>query len=68
MNLQEIKTAVRSGKNVYQHSEIYQVKLFVFKDSEEQWLITSLSNNYSIGLTWKDGVTMNGKEEEFFIN
>lgn len=67
MTLEEIKTAVRNGKKVCHKSEIYQVNLHIFKSGEEQWLITCIINNYSIGLTWQDGTTMNGKENEFFI-
>lgn len=32
-----------------------------------QYLIHSKCNNHYIGLTWRDGETLNGKEEEFFI-
>ena len=62
MNLQEIKSAVEAGKNVYHGSGLYKV----IKDSKNQWLIKCTSNGYCIGLTHKDGVTLNGQESEFF--
>jgi hypothetical protein len=34
----------------------------VIKDSLNQYMIKSLSNNHCIGLTWDDGMTLNGKE------
>lgn len=63
MTLQEIKDAVESGKTVHWATELYVVK----KDSIGQWLIVCTHNGNCIGLTWLDGVTMNGKEEDFFI-
>lgn len=62
MTLAEIKTALAEGKRVYQHHKGYEVK----RDSLGQYLITYKYNGYCIGLTWLDGVTMNGKEEDFF--
>lgn len=62
MNLQEIKQAVESGKAVYWASRAYRV----VKDDVGQWLIVCL-NGSTIGLTWRDGVTLNGKPEEFFV-
>ena len=63
MNLQEIKTAVENGKSVHWKTENYKV----IKDSIGQWLIWSQFNDNYIGLTWRDGKTMNGEEEHFFI-
>jgi len=68
MNTQEIKQAVRDGKKVYLKSHAYQVKLYNPSEGAEQWLITCASNNHSIGLTWLDEVTLNGKEEDFYID
>ncbi len=67
MNVTEIKEAVRNGKQVKWASELYDVKLHHFSSGEEQWLITCSQNNHSIGLTWVDDVTLNGKEEQFYI-
>jgi hypothetical protein len=67
MTLVEIKTAVRAGKAVHWAHEGYRVCLHHFKDGREQWLITCTSNQSSIGLTWRDGMTMNGSPDQFFI-
>jgi hypothetical protein len=64
MTLQEIKQALSEHKRVFWSNELYEVKRF--KDTEEYNIICS-SNNHCIGLTWMDGATMNGKEEDFFI-
>lgn len=64
MTLQEIKVATEDGKKVYWKSLAYQV----IKDRIGQWLINCPSNGYCIGLTWQDGITLNGKEEDFFVN
>lgn len=63
MTLEEIKKAIADGKKVYCGNESYEVIL----DSVGQYLIYRKINEYCIGLTWRDGVTMNGTEEEFFI-
>lgn len=62
MNLEEIKEAVNSGKKVHWSNDAYEV----VKDKIDQWFIKCNINNHSIGLTWKDNVTLNGKEEEFY--
>jgi len=63
MTVQEIKQAVDEGKKVYWASLNYEV----IKDKYGQWLIHSKCNGHCIGLTWTDGTTLNGKEEDFFI-
>lgn len=63
MTLAEIKAAVEAGKTVHWSNTGYVVT----KDRLGQFLITFSSNGSTIGLTWADGVTMNGKPEEFFI-
>ncbi len=62
MTLEEIKSNVEAGITVYHQSGLYKV----IKDKKDQWLIYCSLNGYCIGLTHQDGVTMNGKEEEFF--
>ena len=62
MNLQEIKAAIESGKHVCWSNRAYDV----VKDSKGQWLIVCNLNGYTCGLTWLDGVTMNGNPDEFF--
>lgn len=63
MRLEDIKSAVESGQYVYWKHEGYQV----IKDSVGQWLILCHLNGHCIGLTWQDGVTMNGDEWDFHI-
>lgn len=58
MNLQQIKAAVAAGLPVHWSNAGYVVK---------GNLITFTANDHSIGLTHLDGVTLNGKECEFFI-
>lgn len=63
MNLEEIKQAVDSGKTVHWASDLY----VVVHDSAGQWLIECTANGSCIGLTWADGVTLNGNESQFYI-
>lgn len=61
MNLQEIKQAIAEGKKVYWSDLSYQVI-----KANDEYLIKCNNNNHCIGLTWADGVTLNGKESDFF--
>ena len=63
MNLQEIKNAVENGKTVCCGNPAYSVK----KDSLGQWFIYCAINEYCIGLTHADGVTLNDSESAFYI-
>lgn len=63
MTLEEIKEAVEAGKKVYAGNESYEV----IKDRIGQWWIRCVHNESCIGLTWRDGVTMNGEPEDFYI-
>lgn len=63
MTLAEIKKAVRSGKTVHWASEGYDVVY-----SHKEWYIVCTQNNHTIGLTWIDGITMNGRPNEFYIS
>ena len=63
MDIAEIKEAVESGQTVHWASKSYRV----LKDNVGQWLIQCVINGHCIGLTWRDGVTMNGEEQQFFI-
>ncbi len=62
MTLQEIKDAVTEGKTVCWAQDNYIV---------ENWKnglhIVCQNNKNAIGLTHKDGITMNGNEEDFYI-
>jgi hypothetical protein len=63
MTLQEIKQAVNDGKGVFWASIAYKV----IRDTKGQYLIKCTLNGSCVGLTWKDGTTLNGKEDDFFI-
>ena len=63
MELEEIKRALAMGHKVFWKSNTYEVT----QDEVGQYLIHCLFNDSYIGLTWRDGVTMNGKEEDFFL-
>jgi hypothetical protein len=63
MTLQEIKRAIADGKKVYWTNLGYEV----IKDSLGEYLVICHSNNHCIGLTSRDGIKVNGKEEDFFI-
>lgn len=60
--LDNIKRLTESGKRVYWKSTAYRV----VKDRLGQWLIECCVNGSCIGLTWSDGVTLNGDPEDFF--
>lgn len=64
MTLPEIKAAVLAGKRVYWVNPYYQV----IHDKLGQWFIWCVLTDHYIGLTWRDGVTMNGREHEFFVD
>jgi predicted RecA/RadA family phage recombinase len=61
MKLQEIKQAISEGKKVYWANELYEVQ-----KHGDKYYIVCVSNDNTIGLTWQDGETMNGKETDFF--
>jgi hypothetical protein len=51
-----IKRLVDEGKQVFVDSRAY----YVIKDSIGQYLIKCWVNNSYIGLTWRNGTTLNG--------
>jgi hypothetical protein len=63
MNLEQIKQAIAQGYPVHWSSTAYDVII----DNVGQYLIRCNLNDSCIGLTWRDGVTMNGDEDEFFL-
>jgi hypothetical protein len=63
MTALDIKNAILAGKTVHWATSSY----VVIHDEIGQWLIKCLVNDSCIGLTWRDGVTLNGKESEFYI-
>lgn len=66
MDLEQIKAAVNAGKKVCHKTDAYTV----IRDLLGQYMIAyrpeTRDANY-IMLTWRDGVTMNGKPEDFYI-
>ena len=65
MTLAEIKNAVDSGKTVHWSNDGYRVTTGGVID--RVYSLRCDWNGWSMGLTWTDGVTMNGKEEDFYI-
>ena len=63
MTLAEITQAVSSGAPVKWVNGNYDV----IKDCLGQYLIVCRSNDHAIGLTWLDGVTVNGRPEDFYV-
>ena len=63
MTLQEIKDAIAAGKKVHWASTAYDV----IQDNIGQYLISCNINQHCIGLTHRDGVTVNGAPEQFFV-
>lgn len=63
MDLNQIKSAVDSGHRVKWANSAYDV----IRDSLGQYLIVCNLNQSTIGLTWLDGETLNGKPEQFYV-
>jgi hypothetical protein len=63
MTVHEIKHAVDSGRVVCWQNTGYRVEHI----TGDGYVIRCLLNNSLIGLTWRDGVTLNGQEDEFYI-
>ena len=64
MTLEQIKEAVDAGKLVRWSNENYDV----IKTSLGHYLIRCERNQNYCGLTHRDGVTMNGHEDQFYID
>lgn len=62
MTLEEIKAAIAAGHTVCWENRSYVVEL-----APVGYVIRCLTNGSLIGLTWRDGVTLNGREDQFFI-
>lgn len=62
MTLEEIKAAVDSGAVVCWKNNAYQVV-----KGASGYLVKCVLNGHCIGLTWADGVTMNGDPEDFYV-
>ena len=63
MTLDEIKSAVDAGKVVHWKNYAYRV----IKDKLGRYLTLCVMNQDCVGLTHRDGVTMNGKPKDFFV-
>jgi hypothetical protein len=66
MNLEEIKAAVDAGLTVHWAQSNYVV-VKGKKQLADEYLIKCLGNGNVIGLTWCDGVTLNGREDQFYL-
>jgi len=64
MKLNEIKEAVLAGKVVHWKNHGYRV---IYAPKLNDFLIRFDYNDDCIGLTWTNGVTMNGEESDFFV-
>ncbi len=62
MNIEQIKHAVQAGRTVHWASPLYRV----IQDRLGRFLILCDANQDCIGLTHRDGVTLNGRESQFF--
>ena len=63
MTLEQIKYNISIGKKMHWSNIGYEV----IRDNVGQYLIKCTSNGSCIGLTWADEVTLNGREDDFFI-
>ena len=63
MTLTEIKEAMSEGKTVCWSNDRYTVK----PGADGDLVIHCATDYHQIGLTWRDGVTLNGREEDFYI-
>jgi hypothetical protein len=75
MNLAEITAAVDAGKTVFWQTKSYTVRPGPAHPSRDdnccnpaiRYLICH-DSGHCIGLTWSDGVTLNGKEIDFCVD
>lgn len=66
MTLDEIKQAVDAGKIVHWSNDGYTVEKC--GDSiYNYYIVWGHGKGHCIGLTWLDGITLNGQESEFYI-
>lgn len=63
MTLDEIKAAVMAGKKVHVGSMAYRVEYWAKND---EFFIVCV-NGHAIGLTHRNGVTINARPDEFFV-
>ena len=65
MELAEVRSAVLAGDTVHWASSAYVVT-HAGDDVDRGFCIVCTLNDFAIGLTWRDGVTMNGDAEDFY--
>ena len=63
MTADGIRRAVDAGYDIRWANDAYQVR----KDKNGQYLIVQADNDSYIGLTARDGVTLNGNPENFYV-
>ena len=63
MTADGIRRAVDAGYDIRWSNDSYQIR----KDKNGQYLIVCLNNDNCIGLTARDGVTLNGDPEDFYV-
>lgn len=63
MTLEEIKQAVLDGKTVHWTSDEY----IVASDNRVHFVVQRIKDKCCVALTWGDGKTLNGKEEDFYV-
>ena len=63
MTADGIRRAVDAGYDIRWANDAYQVR----KDKNGEYLIVCLNNDNCIGLTARDGVTLNGNPENFYV-
>lgn len=67
MTLLEIKTSLAMGHRVYWQTLLYEVTSVVSQEGINYY-ITCNTTQHKIGLVWADGLTLNGREEDFFLD
>ena len=63
MTADGIRRAVDAGYDIRWANDAYQVR----KDKNGEYLIVCFNNDNCIGLTARDGVTLNGNPENFYV-
>ena len=64
MNLQQIKNELAKGNRVFWSNKNYEV---IQSKYTQEYLVKCHLNDSFHGLTWRDGVTMNGEPHEFYM-
>ena len=64
MELQEIKNELAKGNRVFWSNKNYEV---IKSKYTQEYLVKCHLNDSYHGLTWRDGVTMNGEPKDFYM-